>query len=589
MKKYLKFFNINQYSFSTKVLFSFLIFLFIFILIRTSLSIPKLEKKALETEIEYITKSLLLLKDQIRIIGKSLRMQSKLEIDLEKEKIDNKINTIKLKNDISKEFIIKSFEESELLNRCKYKISPYILDNKRILEKWKDNKSFYSNNYKIKDFLLNISCLRKDLNKGHMPFEISLKKDIHANLITNSKQLDTKTAFVWISKNLDKNDENILYEKDKIKRQNRYGVSMLSNVRDLPTGNISVKEFFEASKSPRPIIHKINNDEVFTWIIDLKDSSSKSYFIVHTISKKNLESKNRARYIFLLPESLIAIGISFIFLLLLLRRILKNINTLTTTAIKVNKGKKNIRSNVKGDDDIGILGKSFDSMLDFFENSIETLDKKVQEKTKEISKSLDEKEVLLKEIHHRVKNNLALTISFIELQEDEIEDEKVKKVLIDIKERIYTMELIHRKLYESNSLDKIPFKEYVNDLANVISKTYNTKNEIDVNINVDDIQLDIQTAMPCGLLINELLTNSFKHAFLDNKKGKIDINITKNQDKLKITLQDNGKGFSQTYEESSSKSLGLRLVNTIVKYQLFGKISYIYDKGAKFDIECKLS
>ncbi len=160
---------------------------------------------------------------------------------------------------------------------------------------------------------------------------------------------------------------------------------------------------------------------------------------------------------FLLTETLIAVGLSFFIILLFIKRILKNIEKVTKTAIQVNQGKKNIRCNVKDEDDIGILGQAFDSMLDFFENSIKTLDKKVEEKTKEITKSLEEKELLLKEIHHRVKNNLALTIGLIELQEEEVKDEKTKKVLIDIQERIFTMELLHRKLYESSNINDIIF------------------------------------------------------------------------------------------------------------------------------------
>jgi two-component sensor histidine kinase len=582
-------------------------------LIKTSLSIPKLEKRALENEVEYITKSLLLLQEQIKIIGKSLKMQKELEIKLSKEKIENEIKTLALINKSSKEDIAKFLEKSKLAKQCSYELSSnnfnikkakkedyFSFNNKNILNQWQkyevlaDNKKdyraklYYFYNYKIKDILLSIACSSRELNPGHMPFEMSLKKHIHTDLIIDSNLFTTKTAFVWINPALDKNDDSPLYEKDEAERKNKYNISMLSNTRDIPIGNLSVKEVFEASKKKKPIVHKIEKKEVLTWIINLSNNPKRPFFIIHTIDKKEIENKNRAKVLFLLPESLIAIGISFILLLLLFRRILKNINTLTKTALLVNEGKKNIRSNVRGEDDIGILGKSFDSMLDLLEKSIETLDKKVQEKTKEISKSLEEKEILLKEIHHRVKNNLALTISFIELQEDEIEDEKVRKVLIDIQERIYTMELLHRKLYESTSLNKIPFKDYITDLINTISRTYDTKNKALVDIDMQNLELDIQAAMSCGLILNELITNAFKYAFKDNKNPKILIKFSKNKNELSIVVKDNGKGFSKSYEEVSKNSLGLKLVNTIVTHQLFGKLFYTYENGAKFIIEGRL-
>ncbi|WP_330848607.1 sensor histidine kinase [Aliarcobacter butzleri] len=268
---------------------------------------------------------------------------------------------------------------------------------------------------------------------------------------------------------------------------------------------------------------------------------------------------------------------------------INNINTLTKTAIKVNKGEKNIRSNVKGDDDIGILGESFDSMLDIFENNIKILDEKVEEKTKEITKSLEEKEILLKEIHHRVKNNLALTISLIELQEEEIEDEKTKKVLVDIQERIYTMELLHRKLYESTNLNKIPFKSYTLDLIKTISKTYDKDEKVKIETSIENIDLNIETAMPYGIILNELITNCFKYAFKNQDEPKLEITISKkNNEEISLILKDNGKGLSKDFSKLCNETLGLRLINMIVNFQLMGKVIYEFDNGAKFTILGKI-
>lgn len=228
-------------------------------------------------------------------------------------------------------------------------------------------------------------------------------------------------------------------------------------------------------------------------------------------------------------------------------------------------------------------------MLDFFENSIKTLDIKVKEKTKKISESLQEKDILLKEIHHRVKNNLALTIGLIELQEEELKDIKTKKALVDIKERIFTMELLHRKLYESKNISFISLKNYVEDLVSVISRSYcNNFDSVDINLEVEDINLNIEKAMPYAIVLNELITNSFKYAFKDNKNPKLNIKISKNETTLTMIVKDNGKGLKDNFEKISDETLGLKLINTIVKFQLFGEIKYFYEDGAKFFITSTL-
>jgi len=184
-----------------------------------------------------------------------------------------------------------------------------------------------------------------------------------------------------------------------------------------------------------------------------------------------------------------------------------------------------------------------------------------------------------------VKNNLALTISLLELQEEEIEDDKTKKVLVDIQERIYTMELLHRKLYESTDLNHISFKNYVHDLTDSISKSYDRKNKVFMDIKMQEIHLSIERAMSYGLLLNELITNAFKYAFKDNENPIFEITITQNEEDIILVVKDNGKGLQKDFNEICNDTLGLKLINMIVHYQLFGTIRYEYEKGAKFIIE----
>ncbi|PUE67457.1 histidine kinase dimerization/phosphoacceptor domain -containing protein [Arcobacter lacus] len=613
MKKLTKLFN--SYSFLTKIICSLILFSIFFIFIKVALTSIKIENRKLNDEIKYITKSLLLTKEEIKIIGKSLRMQGELEVDLTKKNIENEIKNIDLKADkqTSKEHIIDILQKSIIPNYCSYKISndiKYIKENDyfekndiNILENWQTvkigdiNKAFYQKdyffyNYLLKDLnlLVEIGCNKSFLNLNHMGFEMSLKEHLKPTLLMDSSLDSTKMAVFWINPKIMEDLDSVLFEENKETRKTKYTISMLSNVENIPTGNLTLKEILKQKNINEPIIHKINEKEVLTWIIDLSsNNNSRELLLAYSIDKKQLEEKNHLQILFLLPETLLAIGISFLLILFFFRRIINNINTLTKTAIKVNNGEKNIRSNVKGDDAIGILGKSFDCMLDNFENNIKILDEKVIERTKEITKSLEEKEILLKEIHHRVKNNLALTISLIELQEEEIEDKKTKKVLVDITERIYTMELLHRKLYESTNLNKIPFDSYVMDLIETISKSYDKEKNVRIKASIENIDLNIETAMPYGIILNELITNSFKYAFKKQNEPKLEITISKqNNDEILLILKDNGEGLSKDFSKLSNETLGLRLINMIVSFQLMGKITYEFDNGAKFTILGKI-
>ncbi|MGB3750993.1 MAG: sensor histidine kinase [Arcobacteraceae bacterium] len=252
---------------------------------------------------------------------------------------------------------------------------------------------------------------------------------------------------------------------------------------------------------------------------------------------------HKIKVMFLSPETFLAILINFILIFFICKKILKN---------------------------------------------MKVLDIKVSQKTEQLEKSLLEKEILLKEIHHRVKNNLTLTISLLELQEEEITDEKTKKVLVDIQERIYTMELLHRKLYESTDLNQISFKNYVHDLTDTIAKSYDCENKVVMDIKMQEIYLSIETAMSYGLLLNELITNAFKYAFKDNKNPIFEIRVTQNEEDIILIVKDNGEGLQKNFDEICNDTLGLKLINMIVRYQLFGTIDYEYEKGAKFTITAPL-
>jgi PAS domain S-box-containing protein len=185
----------------------------------------------------------------------------------------------------------------------------------------------------------------------------------------------------------------------------------------------------------------------------------------------------------------------------------------------------------------------------------------------QLKASLTEKEVLLQEIHHRVKNNLNVIISLLNLQSNYITDDAVIDMFVDSQSRIYTMALIHEQLYGSENLARLNFVEYVSDLVNHLKITCQSSpgSEVEVCVNISPVTFNIETATPCGLIINELVTNGFKHAFADGRLGNITISLTRHGGECQLTIQDDGVGFAPGIDWQNSPSLGLRLVRILAR------------------------
>ena len=207
----------------------------------------------------------------------------------------------------------------------------------------------------------------------------------------------------------------------------------------------------------------------------------------------------------------------------------------------------------------------------------------------QVKKSLGEKEVLLREIHHRVKNNLQIIQSMLNLQLPQIKDEKAIAQFKESQNRVYSMALIHEKLYQSESLSKIDFPEYIRSLTAYLFTSYGaTGRAIRPRILVKDISLDVDTTIPCALIINELVSNSLKHAFPASRRGEetgeISIDMRRESgNSFLLTVGDNGVGLPEGFEIEKCDSLGLKLVVVLVK-QLAGTIRIGTDSGAEFKI-----
>lgn len=201
-----------------------------------------------------------------------------------------------------------------------------------------------------------------------------------------------------------------------------------------------------------------------------------------------------------------------------------------------------------------------------------------------IRESLREKEILLLEIHHRVKNNLQIISSLLSIQSEAIENEQVLEIFKESQNRVQSMALIHEQLYQSKDLIQIDFSEYIQRLAVTLFHSYNTTLEqIALNIDANNVMLSINTAIPCGLILNELISNALKYAFCERKKGFIDIKLSKTEGRCILIVQDNGVGLPEHFDWKNLKSLGFRLVDTLV-HQLKGVIQIHQSDGTQFEI-----
>jgi PAS domain S-box-containing protein len=203
--------------------------------------------------------------------------------------------------------------------------------------------------------------------------------------------------------------------------------------------------------------------------------------------------------------------------------------------------------------------------------------------------SLSEKELLLKEVHHRVKNNMQVIVSMLSLQQMKIEDATFKKVFLDSQNRIYTMALIHEKLYRSMDFAHIDIGQYITDLSHHLYDAYNADPaQLKLDIHAADIKLSIDVALPLAQIVNELLSNSLKHAFPNNMRGEISIHLSlKEGDEYQLAVHDNGVGIPDDYEDRKTRSLGMEIVQALVK-QLEGSLRLDRNCGTSFIISFRI-
>ena len=220
------------------------------------------------------------------------------------------------------------------------------------------------------------------------------------------------------------------------------------------------------------------------------------------------------------------------------------------------------------------------------------LERKVAERTGELratNRALQrenrEKEVLLQEVHHRVKNNLQFVSSLLALQAQTTEDQRTLELFEDSRNRVRSMALIHEKIYQSGQLARIDLRSYIRDLVDGLFGSYSARSEdINLELHADDISVSVDTAIPCGLLVSELVSNALKHAVPADGRGEISIDLRAAAgDEIVLRIQDNGIGLPGEVDVQNPKTLGLKLVHGWVN-QLRGTVEHDHKGGATFRI-----
>jgi two-component sensor histidine kinase len=201
-----------------------------------------------------------------------------------------------------------------------------------------------------------------------------------------------------------------------------------------------------------------------------------------------------------------------------------------------------------------------------------------------IRASLREKETLLKEIHHRVKNNLQVIASLLRLQARYLKDDESRAIFEESQNRVHSISLVHEKLYRADDLARIDFNDYLVTLTRGLTDSWGSGSSIQVNVQAEGVQLTVDTAIPCGLIVTELVTNALKHAFPNGSRGAILVAAQNRDGCMTLTVQDDGRGLPEKIDFRKSGSLGLELVNSLVR-QLGAKLGIIRSPGTTFHIE----
>jgi two-component sensor histidine kinase len=291
-------------------------------------------------------------------------------------------------------------------------------------------------------------------------------------------------------------------------------------------------------------------------------------------------SRIRALQYLFIVFGLAGILLMTVLVLLIVRITHKPILSLLETVREFGVAHEDMALSLEGGDEIALMSRNVDIVFQYLQENISAL----KERKAQLSQSLKDKEILLKEVHHRVKNNLQIVSSLLSLQLETLEDRTSIEALKNSLIRIKSMALIHQKLYESSDMSKLSMIEYIQELTAEILQSYDSTSErAALKLDITVAELYVDKVISCGLIICELVTNSLKYSFTDGRKGEI--RIAFHQDaagKYTLIVGDNGLGLPEGFDFNNRKTLGLQLVHDLVTRKLHGTIEIDRCNGVEF-------
>lgn len=306
----------------------------------------------------------------------------------------------------------------------------------------------------------------------------------------------------------------------------------------------------------------------------------KNFFLFASLPEQELTAASRMLGVAIAGITLGAVLFTGTLLYLVLTAILiRPIRALGTAAREIGRGRFLTKINVKAHDEIGELS-----------GTLQDMGQRLQQSNDQIRTALNEKEVLLREIHHRVTNNLELISSLLEMSRTRTENQVAIEQLADARSRVHSISLIHKQLYQSDHLHKINMEAHIRALADYLSEAHAVKGKSnDVVVEPSDVYLTVNQAIPCGFVLNELISNAFKHAFKEKEQRKIEISIRRRgNDMIVMKVKDEGVGMPDDVDTDKIETLGFKLVKTLVRQQLRGTLQINRNNGTEVIIEFEL-
>ncbi len=471
--------------------------------------------------------------------------------------INNEVKSGKLKYEEQKEIALK-LQDTALLIIANYYYSNFLITEKKL----DDYIILCETNLKLDNSISNTSTVYSDnlchlvdayLFKGENEDRVfELLEEISKNKFNENISYN---YYIRFFNTMDDNSEKakLIFHKFGVNNIVELCDTIISQTRD----KVFPNDFYHILKNSALVLEKRG---YYKEAMHINNESVKVIKKIYTKELSNTLSHNKIKSIEEKNDIIIAMEKSKSQLYLYISLLLIGLALITITSIIIQRGKN---------------------------NKLRYKNKQIAKQRDEIKERDSEKQLLLKEIHHRVKNNFQIVSSLLELQTKGIEDKKALSLAKEGQGRVRAMALIHQKLYQNDDL-LINFNEYIQSLVRDINSVYATTN-IETIYDIDkDFTLDIDTAIPLGLIINELITNSFKYTFSIEKDNKLSIKLHKNNEINSLIICDNGKGINDNINLKTIKSIGLKLVKNLVK-QLHGKIEYKYNNGAEFTIYFKES